>query len=262
MTRAGTGIGLKTRPGRSYPSAIEISSFDPFVEEFSSQSIQDDRTWRADRKAVAVFSGARAGRDRGDDRWACRRGGPAWLIGACHRFDGLGCSGCGRPCYRSTSGGRMGRPGGQRSPRLPMRFWQIGEPVPIAVRDGRATFRVPTPGPTSEFLSSSPRCRGRRGPFPIRLTARSVDAALDPEPWPIDDPRPECRVASRHAALTTSTARSIPAARARASAPRAVFHHDGARRRCRQSQQLHVHPGRAQGSRPSGPGLCGGGRPG
>lgn len=51
-------------------------------------------------------------------------------------------------------------------------FWAAGVVRPIAVRDGRATFRVATPGAGSETLVIVSALARSQGPFPIRLVAR------------------------------------------------------------------------------------------
>jgi hypothetical protein len=56
--------------------------------------------------------------------------------------------------------------------------WQIGNSTPIAVRNGAAHFRVPTPGPTSEVLVVVSALSRGRGPFPIRLTVQPADTPL------------------------------------------------------------------------------------
>ena len=77
------------------------------------------------------------------------------------------------------SGGWIG-PVGPGAPGDAAAFWLTGVPRPIAVRDGRATFRVPTAGPSSQTLVIVSALSRRRGPFPIRLTARAVKGAAIP----------------------------------------------------------------------------------
>jgi hypothetical protein len=60
-------------------------------------------------------------------------------------------------------------------------FWRTGVARPIAVRGGRATFRLPTRGPTSQTLVVVSALSLNRGPFPIQLTARSAAGATIPE---------------------------------------------------------------------------------
>ncbi len=52
--------------------------------------------------------------------------------------------------------------------------WQAGHPVPIAVKGGRATFEVPSPGPRSQTLVIVSALSQQPGPFAIRLSARGV----------------------------------------------------------------------------------------
>jgi hypothetical protein len=59
--------------------------------------------------------------------------------------------------------------------------WRIGKPVPIVVRDGRATFRAETRSPKSEILVVVSALSRARGPFPIRLTAKPANRATTPE---------------------------------------------------------------------------------
>jgi len=59
-------------------------------------------------------------------------------------------------------------------------FWKVGVPRPIAVRGGRATFRVPTGGRGSQTLVVASALSRGRGPFPIRLTARPATGATIP----------------------------------------------------------------------------------
>ena len=59
-------------------------------------------------------------------------------------------------------------------------FWTPGVPRAIAVRDGRATFRVPAPHPNSETLVVVSALSRSRGPFPICLSTRSVTSASIP----------------------------------------------------------------------------------
>ena len=71
-------------------------------------------------------------------------------------------------------------------------FWISGLPRAIAVRDGRATFRVPVPQPNSETLVVVSALSRSRGPFPIRLSTRSVTGASIPivaDDGPRDGPR-------------------------------------------------------------------------
>src|SRR3954452_4577081 len=63
---------------------------------------------------------------------------------------------------------RPGRPGASNS------SWSAGFPRAIVVHDGRATFRVPTPGPTSETLVIVSVLTRSSGPYPLQLRARPV----------------------------------------------------------------------------------------
>ncbi len=56
--------------------------------------------------------------------------------------------------------------------------WQVGSAMSIAVRDGSARFRVPTPGPTSEVLVVVSALSRSRGPYPIRLDVREATESL------------------------------------------------------------------------------------
>jgi hypothetical protein len=58
--------------------------------------------------------------------------------------------------------------------------WSARVPRAIAVYDGRARFRVPTPGPTSEILVVVSALSRSPGPYPIQLTARPVGRASRP----------------------------------------------------------------------------------
>src|SRR5205807_6698551 len=60
--------------------------------------------------------------------------------------------------------------------------WSAGIPRAIVVRDGRATFQVPTPGPTSETLVIVSVLARSSGPYPFRLLARPVPGASVPAP--------------------------------------------------------------------------------
>jgi len=59
-------------------------------------------------------------------------------------------------------------------------FWRAGVPVAIAVREGRATFRVTTPKPASEVLVVVSALARSKGPFPLELSARPVSRASVP----------------------------------------------------------------------------------
>jgi hypothetical protein len=55
------------------------------------------------------------------------------------------------------------------------RIWSPGAPLAIAVRDGRATFRVPTLGVGSETLVIVSALSRSTGPFPIRMRAIATE---------------------------------------------------------------------------------------
>lgn len=59
--------------------------------------------------------------------------------------------------------------------------WKIGEPVAVAVRNGSATIRPPLDDPSAEVLIVASSLARTPGSFPIRLQARSVDAAAPPD---------------------------------------------------------------------------------
>jgi len=75
------------------------------------------------------------------------------------------------------AGGWIGlaRPEKHAATREP--FWQSGIPVAIAVREGRATFRVATPQPASEVLVVVSALARSRGPFSLALSARPASRA-------------------------------------------------------------------------------------
>lgn len=85
-------------------------------------------------------------------------------------------------------------------PGLPAGRWQVGVARSIAVQDGRARFRVPAPGPTSQTLVIVSTLARESGPFPVRLTARFARTTVNPEP--VDDgprrsPRPADPIPTR-----------------------------------------------------------------
>ncbi len=88
----------------------------------------------------------------------------------------------------TVAGGWVGL-GGQEQPRIAETFWQVNEPAAIAVRDGRASFRVPTPESTSEVLVVVSALSRARGPFAVQLSARSAEVASVPN-LAIDDRGP------------------------------------------------------------------------
>lgn len=59
-------------------------------------------------------------------------------------------------------------------------FWAAGVARPIAVQDGRAGFRLATPGATSETLIVVSALSRLPGPYPIRLVARPSNRAEIP----------------------------------------------------------------------------------
>ena len=71
---------------------------------------------------------------------------------------------------------RPERPAATREP-----FWQAGIAVPIAVRAGRATFRVATPRPASDVLVVVSALARSTGPFALELSARPASRAALPE---------------------------------------------------------------------------------
>src|SRR4051812_38367549 len=58
--------------------------------------------------------------------------------------------------------------------------WQAGQPVPIGVAGGRATFDVPCSGPGSQTLVIVSALSRGPGPFAVRLTARGSTGARGP----------------------------------------------------------------------------------
>jgi hypothetical protein len=77
--------------------------------------------------------------------------------------------------------GWIGRGGPVRHDAVAEAFWKVGKSAPIAVHDGRANVRVPTPEPGSEVLVVVSSLARSRGPVPIQLTARPASAASCPE---------------------------------------------------------------------------------
>jgi hypothetical protein len=61
-----------------------------------------------------------------------------------------------------------------RSEKPDRTFWKVGKPVPIAVRQGRASFKAPAGSPRSELLVVVSSLAQERGPFSIQLVARSA----------------------------------------------------------------------------------------
>ncbi len=89
---------------------------------------------------------------------------------------------------------------------LPTNRWQVGVARSVAVRDGRARFRVQAPGPTSQTLVIVSALARESGPFPVRLTARHAATAAIPEPAD-DGPRRSPRPADPMPKPRTKTAR-------------------------------------------------------
>ena len=63
--------------------------------------------------------------------------------------------------------------------------WRIGKPAAIAVRQGRSTFRVPTPSSSSEVLVVVSALARSGGPFPISIAARPATEVN--APLPVDE---------------------------------------------------------------------------
>jgi hypothetical protein len=83
-------------------------------------------------------------------------------------------------CSLFLSGGWIG-PSSPTDPAGAEAFWRTGVPRSIAVRGGRATFRVPTVGPAAQTLVIVSALTRDRGPFSIKLTARPTSTATIPE---------------------------------------------------------------------------------
>ncbi len=60
--------------------------------------------------------------------------------------------------------------------------WKAGHPVPIVVAGGRATFQIPSAGPSSQTLVIVSALSKEPGPFAIRLTARAANGVSEPGP--------------------------------------------------------------------------------
>ncbi len=78
-------------------------------------------------------------------------------------------------------------------PGLLIDRWQVGVARSVAVRDGRARFRVQASGPRSQTLVIVSTLAQESGPFPVRLTAQAAATAAIPEPaddGPRRPPRP------------------------------------------------------------------------
>ncbi|MFO0892998.1 MAG: hypothetical protein U0790_28165 [Isosphaeraceae bacterium] len=94
--------------------------------------------------------------------------------------------------------------------------WRIGEPVAIAVREGKSTFQLPPRGEGAQTLVVVSALSRHPGPFPIRLEARPVARALPPE----------CAAheAARPPRLTPHRPEPLPPPSARAPLARRDFH--------------------------------------
>jgi hypothetical protein len=88
-----------------------------------------------------------------------------------------------------TSEGPVKRPGPSG--------WRAGSPVSIAVRNGRATFRVPSPAPGSECAVIVSALARSPGPFPLHLGAASADSPGEPETVALAPIRPSLFPAKR-----------------------------------------------------------------
>jgi hypothetical protein len=123
----------------------------------------------------------------------------------------------------SLAGGWVG-PARQDEPAGVVAFWTAGIPRPIAVRNGRAMFRVPGQGPGSQTLVVVSALSPMPGPFPVRLTARPTTVAAIPET--ADDGRAAGQPPETSPAITTPPQpRTTPARSPGASPPRdRVFH--------------------------------------
>lgn len=68
--------------------------------------------------------------------------------------------------------------------------WRPDVPVSIRVHDGRATFRMPSTGPGSEYAVIVSSMSRSPGPFPVHLSASSAEQASIPETIPAEAVRP------------------------------------------------------------------------
>jgi hypothetical protein len=62
-------------------------------------------------------------------------------------------------------------------PPTPDAPWPTGRPLAVAVKDGRASFDIPTPAPNARTLVIVSALARDDGPYPIRLVARPAGAA-------------------------------------------------------------------------------------
>ncbi len=58
--------------------------------------------------------------------------------------------------------------------------WRVGDAVPIAVAQGKATWEIPTAGPSSKSLVIVSALSPSPGPYSIRMTARAASEARPP----------------------------------------------------------------------------------
>ncbi len=73
-------------------------------------------------------------------------------------------------------------------------WWRVDKPVPILVRQGRASFQAPARSPSSELLVVVSSLARERGPFSVQLAARPARTAAVP-PLAVDG-LPVCARAS------------------------------------------------------------------
>ncbi|AMV35876.1 hypothetical protein [Planctomyces sp. SH-PL62] len=119
---------------------------------------------------------------------------------------GLSASGAGlAPWGDARSSASSPPPSSRISSPLPPVDWRPREPVPIAVRDGFATFDAPNDGEAGgDLLVVVSSLAPEPGPFSVRLSARGVDRARPPERAPespirepaLTPPRPPADVAA------------------------------------------------------------------
>jgi hypothetical protein len=68
----------------------------------------------------------------------------------------------------------------QKSDAPDRTFWRVGKPVPIAVRQGRASFRAPAGTAGSETLVVVSALSREKGPYSVQLAARPASSASVP----------------------------------------------------------------------------------
>ena len=78
------------------------------------------------------------------------------------------------------AGGWIGLGSSEKHDAVEEPFWRAGVAVPIAVRDGRATFRVATPKPASEVLVVVSALARSSDRFSLELLARTASRATVP----------------------------------------------------------------------------------